>query len=309
MIETENNKLKASDHVWHIHDSGSDTSESLKLFERAVRGKKISQIFSIIREPANLRSFVVRRGENSKALHLLIESFKILLADCGTSVEEFEKGDTSFLEYLKKHDIPEQYLNEITNAAYHIKDKANFYLVINYIIRNKELFGDKQVPVRALHDLASWKASKEGNFDEAIKLNKQVIAIARKSGFGMLEKKAVFGLAYQKQIKYKNKIEGFEEVSHALKHLHRNEYDALRGQIEKNWNILRYARYKSGDFKQGLLDKAKDGALENLKSSIEIGYKMAEILASELLGEIYQEMGDNRKANSYKKRAKKIALS
>ena len=294
-------------HAWGIHASSNETDEILQRLEDSVQSADQAGIIDIIKDPVNLRSLIVRRGEKQKAHKLLAVSFESLLKDCCKfGMENLKNDDGRLILYLREHGIPEQYLNEMTHAYYHLDEKAKFDILINYILANEGMFRDREVPVRALHDLASWKATKENNISDAIELNKRVIEESRKQGFCVLEKKATFGLAYQKDIKQKNKISGFEEVSKDLGDKHGDPYDALRGQIEKNWSLLRYSRFKSGNLKEELLLKAKNGALDCLKQSIEMRYVNAEMLSSKLLSEIYRDLGDDRKADSYEKRIAKM---
>ncbi|TSC94867.1 MAG: hypothetical protein Athens101428_149 [Candidatus Berkelbacteria bacterium Athens1014_28] len=294
-------------HCWDIHETPEETERVVLELEKAVQKNNTKSVKKILKDPSVLRSITIRRGQNGKNHKIFLKSFDFLLEDeFGENENAASFSVEKILDFLHREDIPEQVLNSLAIVAFHAQNKELFFNVIDGIIGNFENFLDREVVIEAQHDLASWKSFYEKNKKEAININRWIIGECDKIGAGVLRKKTTFGLAYDKEIKHKSKAESFKKTGEELKEKFNNKYNALRMEMAYGESLLLYAKLKSGLHREKILREAKDVTLEALKSSIKSGYMKAEMKISKLLGEIYLEIGDERKAKSYRKRFEKI---
>lgn len=272
-----------------------------------IETKDGTRIKAVLQDTINLRSVVIQRGAKGSAHKVFQQAFEFLVEEKfgkGKSVIELTAGE--LIDFLHVEKLPEQILNSIESIAFHSEDKGMFFGVVEKIIQNQELFFDRETVLEAYHDLASWKSSYENDKIKAIELNKAVLAECEKIGAETLRKKALFGIAHNKQVKFKHKVERFKKVSEEFGDRDNALYNKLRTEIAHAENLLLYAKLKTGLHKSELLKEAKEKTLKALKESIATGYLKAEMKTSELLGEIYAEAGDERKAKSFQKRAETL---
>lgn len=287
--------------VWNIYEK--EKAEQLAMdFESAVKTGKSEKVLAYFQDTKLLRSLVVRRGENNKYFDLIEKSFNLLLEKASI---DLTSNDDGLLEFLHNSDISEQVLAELENIAYHRRDKNKFFQLISIIKKFENQLENKNVLARSAHDLATW-FNADGEIEKAIEENKHALELARKYEEPVIELKSKFGITYNKhKLKSRLRAEDFLNYSSELK---KNglDYDSVRAKIEAAKALCASALKQEKNQKESGLSKAKDIALEALKEAKDIQYPNAEILARKVLGEIYSELGEKRKAKSYQKGGEKL---
>lgn len=292
--------------TWKIHKQPEKTVEVVKELDEALKSQDLDSVQKILKDPETLRSLVVRRGEKNANLDLFEKGVDFLVKEKFGPDENITSVEgKDLINLVKELKLPEQILNELANVAYHKKDHTLFFKMLEDIFKNQESFINKEVFTRATHDLATWASSVEKNPQKAIEINKKLLGSTREFEQEILEKKARFGLSFDKNIKPKEKAEDFEKISADMATLE-DDYDSRRAEVEAAKAYLELAKNQEGNLRFNNLDKAKELSLEALKYSLDIGYPNLEIHARETLGKIYDEMGDKRKAESYGKKSKEL---
>lgn len=269
-------------------------------------------IVEMLKKQDSIKWGILNRGEKGHNFKIFLDGFERIVRERYGDDESLLDIDGEKLFFLiKEYGFPEETILNLADCAFHSNDKALFYKLISVVFANAEKFSDQSMVATAQHDLASWKDSREKNPEQAIKLNKEVIAMTKGSpdeALQNLAEKARFGLTAQnKDLKPSAKAKGFSEMIKRFEKLG-NSADAIRAKGEAAKAYLELARRQLGQSERpDNLELAKELALEALKQSLDLGYINAEKYARKYLAEIYDEMGDKKKADSYRKKAGELA--
>jgi len=284
-----------------------DSAEVAGNLSEALASSDDDKVREILRDPEKVHGLVLRLGETGGNLKLLERAFNSLLktrfgAEAELSELETNRGP-ELIEFIREIGLPEQILTELSQCAFHAGEEAKFFKILKLIYLNQEHFQNQQVVARAIHDMASWQGTNR-NKDVAVVLNQEALGMARKTGDEVLATKAQAGLSINKELPPRLRVDDLIKLADELKGKG-VEYDAARLRIQAAAALLDLAKRQTGSLREENLIKAKNLALElGLKESIEIDYPKAEILARNVLADIYKEFGDKRKSTSYEAGAK-----
>lgn len=261
---------------WGIHPK-KDTIEIVGSLQGALKSRDTEAVRKIFHDPKTLRSLV----EGGK-YEQLESSFAMLVADkFGPEKNISNIDDEDVIAMIHEYDIPEQMLAEILAAEFHKKDSVAFYRMARIILENRGLLENQSVVSTAEHSLASWKGSVENDHKKALELNRKVIEEALASGDTALVAKATFGLTFNKDLKFGEKIKSYEKLARQLGELSEGknlQYLALRFKLEEARERLKLAleaQKGGGQFKidrmENLLEVRRLGEeiLDAMKDNIE----------------------------------------
>jgi hypothetical protein len=284
--------------------AGKDKSiELVSELEEAVKSQDSDAVQKILSDPEALHALIVRIGEGGHNLKLVENGFDLFLQSRfgkEASLVMFDaKRGPELIDFLHETGLPEQVLNELSHAAFHRGEEAKFFNILQLIYLNQERFQNQQVVARAIHDMASWHGKRRER-GLAADLNKEALGAAQKTGDNILEQKVRAGLSINKELLPKDRADDLIKYAEELK-TKGVGYDAARLKVEAALALLDLSKRQRGSQKEESLGRAKEIALEDgLKAAVEIDYPNAEILAREILADIYKETGDARKEKSYR---------
>lgn len=279
------------------------SAELVSAFKEALESRDDDAVQKILSNPEALHSLIVRVGKGGHNLKLVEEGFDLFLQsrfgkEANLAMFDAKRG-SELVDFLHETGLPEQVLSELSQCAFHRGEEAKFFNILRLIYLNQERFQNQQVVARAIHDLASWHGKRQER-GLAADLNKEALGAARKTGDDILEKKIRAGLSINKELKPRDRADDLTKYAEELK-AKGVTYDAARLKVEAALSLLELARRQRGSMKEEGLGRAKEIALEDgLKEAVEIDYPNAEILAREILADIYKETGDARKEKSYR---------
>ncbi len=294
--------------------------EVISSLDEFLKTEDEEKVREILKNRSVCEQAIYSRGEQGNDyLDLLEKSFAFLLAkEFGQEKDIFSVSGNEMIKWLQETGLPEYVLIYLLEAAFHQNNENKFLKFLSLILSHAEEIKDKSVVLRAEHDLASWQSSKSENKEKAFLLNKRIIKnssiidlrgeIDKKDLANIIEK-ARFGLTYNKELKPKDLIKGYNKLTISLRELH-NLQDATRALNEKAFAYLNLAKRQTGksqsDLKEKNLFLAKDTALAALKYAINFNYINAEIKARKALVAVYKELGNKKKEKSYSKKAKEL---
>jgi hypothetical protein len=174
------------------------------------------------------------------------------------------------------------------------------------IFENEDKLENKSIVAAAFHNVASWKASVDKNIEESFIYNKRALQAANEAGDEILAEKIRYGFTFNKDLKPKDKVKGFEDIAGGMEALN-HEYDAMRARVEEALAHIELARRQKGT-KQSLEREDNLGiALELIKAAYNYAtlkkIPNLEVMALDAFGKIYEEMGDAEKAKRNQRRA------
>jgi len=288
-----------------------NTIEKVSELEEALKSKSLDEIQKLLQEPDTLRSLVVRRGEKSKNYKIFLDGFDLLVKEkFGPGENLMSMNGKDLIDFLHEVGLPEQILAEITDVAYNNRNKELFFKYLRIIFENEENLKDKEMFSRAQHNLASWEATVNKDFQKSININRKILEETQPFGREVLVQKAKFGLLHGKKLRSKDKAKDFNEIAASMEKLGFFE-GSVRAKQEAARAYLELAKNQTGNLRYNNLDKAQVLALDSLKQSIDIKYPNAEINSRRILANIYSEMGKKkeyqRKTISFGKKAEKLA--
>jgi len=286
-------------HEYKIYNP-EKTGEIVEELKMSMKEKDLYLVEKIIKDSMAWRSFDVRHEE-----YLLIEAFDMLLRErFGKEILNIE--DKELVNFVHEFDLPEQILVEISSMAFHQRNPVLFFKLISAIVENCDDIKDEIIVKRAQHNMATWEAVVNKNFEKSININKDVLKWAKDFGQEVLASKAKFGITATKySLKSNDKIADYKTVQAELEKMG-NIYDAMRAKIEVANCYLKLAKKqtdkKSINVRQENLDHAESIARNVLNIVEEINYPNLEIRSWEVLGNIQIEQG---KTQSGKRKLKK----
>jgi hypothetical protein len=149
-----------------------------------------------------------------------------------------------------------------------------------------------------------------------LKLNKEALGLARELGDVVLEHKIKYGIKYSKLKTQKGdkgitpleRAEDFAELSKALAE-NGSIIDSARASIESAKGYFELACLQSSDTARQSdhkknLEESRIQAEKALEVASEYGYSNLEVLAHEILGEIYRKMDQGDISDQYSEKAK-----
>ncbi|OGF25904.1 hypothetical protein A2331_06375 [Candidatus Falkowbacteria bacterium RIFOXYB2_FULL_34_18] len=260
--------------------------EFVKKLGQALEKKDLNKIIEVFQDRIAIRSMMILRGKYDQYLQLIVDSFILLLQK--HDIELIKKDLQRLIEFLHENNISEFIIHEILSVAFHVRNEGLFNKLEKMIDEQKNIFHKEKVYYWLLHSRASWYEVFKKDHKKAIEFNLRVV-FAMKNIDRVLYLKAKFGLTYNKELMPKQKIKDFLYFSEEfLKE--NNLHDAFRGEVEAGRAYLALAR------QQGLkndafdtLEQAKNIILKSLRVSKEINYPNLEIIASEMMADIYKE--------------------
>lgn len=265
-----------------------------------------------------MKSLIASRGPSDKFLIFFRDNFVNYLEYNKLSItsKDFKK----ILDLIRKDNLSDYVLVYFLEALFHLNEEKLFKKIIKIILNNKNKLNNSEVYTRVIHTLASWKMSRENDFVEGAKLNLEVINWAKEKDEN-LYLKAKFGLLYSKNLLPKEKVDDFLKLFDELLNCG-NIYDGFRARIEAIMSLVDLSRQqKLEEIAFININKAKDLALDVYVLSKKIHYPNLEIIASEVLSQVYMERGvknmlrnnleslgkiDMKKSKSYEDKAEKL---
>jgi len=294
----EKNEYKVADQE-NVRRAKQDLSEALAGGDEAAVRKALEN-------PEKINALVMQIGQAGGNLKSLEQAFnKLLVTRFGVGMELAElapeKGP-ELLSFLREMGLQEQILTEMSQCAFHSNQEDKFFKIIRLIYVNQEYFQNQQVVARAIHDMASWQGSHH-NQDEAVRGNQKALGMARETDDQILVVKAQAGLSINKKLLPRLKADDLIKLADVLEGKGVNQ-DAIRLRVEAASALLELAkRQKTGSLHEENLTMAKVLSLGGLKEAINIDYPKAEILAREVLADIYDELDNKRQSDSFRKSA------
>lgn len=260
-----------------------DLAEKIKI---ALKDENLDKIYEFLQDQKATKSFVIARGENNNFLNLISESFQIIMKK--NEIASWDDNFEQFIKLLHDKKIPEMVLYDLISVYYHKRESKSFLSLTETVLKNKNLLKHQTVYFGILHAYASWQEAVEKKFGLSIEKNTEVILGIDKKIDKHLYLKAKFGITYNKELLPKQKIIDFLMLADDLMEIN-NFPDAFRAIIEAGRAYLDLARQQG--IKQEVfstLDNAKDISLKALKIAKDIKYPNLEIIATEIMSDIYK---------------------
>lgn len=299
------------DNFWKIHKNPRETGKLAEDLEAAVNYKNSLAVASLLSVPGNVRSLIVRRGQNNYFLDLPLTAFLFLLAQKfgNKKIEEINSDD--FKKFLRIFSLPEMVVAEILAIAFHLRDRKIFEGLLNLITRSKDFFQDAEALAYILNIYGSWLGSVEGDHIKNVEVNKQALTLARKNNLAVMECKSIFALSDhkafrdEKELKPKNQIEDFKKLSKRFFDLG-VDHDSLRCDIELAFAHLMLAKKQSCEDRDKNLEKALSVAKKAQEKARKMEYPNAFIRVKIILRDIYMEMENETQTIRYSKEIEKL---
>ncbi|MDP1884142.1 MAG: hypothetical protein Q8L10_02135 [Candidatus Moranbacteria bacterium] len=295
--ETDKNKLE-----WGICAPQEVAAASAGLAEALRTGKTdLQKAREILSDPKMLRSFVVE-GEYD-GLQRGLEVF--LKEEFGPQADIYSVKGGDMVAMLHRAGLPEQYLVELLDAAFHRKDAVMFYRLLAVIFENGDSLENRDLVLRAEHNRASWKYSIGKDPEASIKANLKVAREAGERGQDILHWKARLGLASQKNLKPKDKASDFKTIAEKMESLD-HLYDAHRAKIEEARARVHLASLqisaKDSAVREDNLERARGLIGEVMEYSKKSGYKKLAEITLKLLERYAKESGNRKFAQEIKEK-------
>ena len=289
---------------WQIHEEPRETRMIAAELETAIKKNNLKKIADIIKSERNIRSLIVRWGERGKYILLLRQAF-LLLAGPKSSMINDEKISL----FIEKHNFNPFFLAEMMAVAFHLRDTDLFYKILVYFEQRKKLFGESEAYLFALNAFASWEGSVNNNHEKNLKLNKQILEIAREKGTVIMEQKAKFALSDHKAYKTKKalrpslRINDFNKMAKIFRD-YGIEYDALRAEMEGLDSLNNLIELTTDPAKRSrLIEKALVYGKQILTALKKIEYPTALIRLKRILSISYDLAGQKKFAARLKREA------
>jgi len=300
--------------------------EIVKDLDEALKSEDESTVRQILERKENWQNIITRRGKKMENIDTLENAFDFLLEKEFAKISEMKKtGERTNLEnvkvkdllqWLKESGMSQEVLPELMSIAYHRRDDIKFFKILSIILENKREINNNKVLGEALHHFASWQSSVLEKKDIAININEEVKKLIgnEKEQYAI---KAQYGIMHNMNLKPRKRVEVFEKIKERFLAIG-DELNSLQAmnesakaylELAKNQNNMtpetsvKESHRKLKSQAEGNFLLAKDLALESLGKASDLGYSNAEIRAREILSEFYHQMGDIKKAKSYKRSA------
>lgn len=274
--------------------------EPIGQLNEALASNDKEEVQKILQDPELLRTLVVDRGEQDKNYDLLLDGFKMLIQEkFGAQNKIFDIENNKILQFIREYKLPDQILGELTDIAYHKRDTAMFFKLLNIIADNKKLI-DNEIYNRAMHNLATWEASVAQDKSKSLKINQKVMRQAQTQGQEELALKAKFGVIHNRPLKIRNKAQNYDAIAKSMKDIG-HDYDAINANIEAARAYFGLAKlqkegeiYLQGEIASDNIDLARKLAFNALKEAETLSYPNAQIKACSTLAKIYKERGNKK---------------
>ncbi|MBI4779021.1 hypothetical protein HY797_01035 [Candidatus Falkowbacteria bacterium] len=253
---------------WKLPEERSSV-EIVGDLNEALKSKNFNQIQEMLKDPQITREVLLDRREESNNLAVLRECFDSMLKE---------------------------------------RFRERFFKILTIISENEERLKDKTVFIIALHNLATWESSTNKNSENALEVNKGILNRAIDAQDKILETKIRYGIAHNKILKPKDKVNDFEGFIKSFNEFG-NKYDAIQAMNEASKSYLSLAQGQWGnsrELKFENLAKAKKMAEEALEKAEKLNYSNAMYKANLVLADIYSEMKDKVRSGKYQKEAERL---
>lgn len=271
----------------------------------------------ILEDAKARKGFIVSRGKQGENLKLLKEGVGFLIRKEFKDPEVFMNVETKkIINWLHEVDLPEGILSDMTSVFYHLKDKnkkesndseniVNFFRFLQIIEENELEIENREVVYEAEHNLATWEKEICNNFYASEKHN---LGLLNKEDVSpIIVAKARFGIAYNREIKPRKKAEEFEKIMSIMNELG-DYHDAVQAMsvAAKSYLALAERQMKSNPVNQSSLieenlGKAEVLAFGALEKAEDLKYLKAKIRAMEVIIDLFDLTGFNKKAGRWRK--------
>lgn len=293
---------------WKLPEERSSV-EIVGDLNEALKSKNFNQIQEMLKDPQITREVLLDRREESNNLAVLRECFDSMLKErFGPQADIFTVESEKILDWIHDMKWPEYILSDMLSVAYHDNDRERFFKILTIISENEERLKDKTVFIIALHNLATWESSTNKNSENALEVNKGILNRAIDAQDKILETKIRYGIAHNKILKPKDKVNDFEGFIKSFNEFG-NKYDAIQAMNEASKSYLSLAQGQWGnsrELKFENLAKAKKMAEEALEKAEKLNYSNAMYKANLVLADIYSEMKDKVRSGKYQKEAERL---
>lgn len=271
--------------------SFKEGEEYFKKLEDSLEKSDSINVGKLLKDEIGVKSLIGIRGENGGCLNLIKNAILFLFKEKGLQIEKvFESDTSSWFDVFHEQKIDEKNLDYLMRVTFHLRDKRTFNFLKKLTLDNKANFINIHVYYWLLHGIASWEHVVKNSFESSIEKNIEVLKNMQENGDQVLYWKAKSGLAFSKSLSPKLKIEDFLKVGKELEELG-DLFEAFRSYIEAARASLDLSK-QQGTQAIGF-EKLRDAekiAKEALMVSKEIGYANIEIIATEVLKDVCEEM-------------------
>jgi hypothetical protein len=287
---------------WQILDSKDEIMAMADELRGALGAGDAGRISEILRDSKNIMSLIVNRGAGNAHLDLLRDSMEMLVEKrFGTGKNIGNVPGEEIVRMVHEDGLSEQVLPALMAANFHERQGDALYHMGNIIEGSGEEIKSETARDWAGHIVACWKAEKGGEErEEALKMNNDLLARARRSGNKILEGKAEYLASKHKDIPAREKADDFAKIAVKLREAG-DEYDAFNANVEEaRFRLVLAQRQQSQpDERKENLRKAKDLALTAYQYAKDAGYHNLEVKAAEVLSGVYGERGEDKSARRY----------
>lgn len=285
MIKIERNNIKIT---------GLYSIEEGELFfarlERSLKSKDSAEIEVLLKDEKGIKTLIGIRGEKGNCLELVRDAILFLFAEKDLKLSLYNNKTSDWFRLFHEKELDEKIIDYLFRVSFHSRDKETIEFLKKIESQNKDSFKDENVYYWLLHGIASWDHVVENDYESSINRNIEVLKnMQGDSRDDVLYWKAKSGLAFSKSILPKLKIKDFLRAA--------NELENLGDSLESFRNYVEAARaYLDLSKQQGVqvvgfksLNEAEEIAENALKISKKIGYANLEIVANEILCDLYDE--------------------
>jgi|GEM_PF-4148469 len=285
---------------WQIQQNPEETEQAYNELITAQKNKDNKTLFSVIKKPGLVRSFVVRRGSNNKYLTALIDLYQYFFQNCG-SVK-------NIILLLQKNELPEYLIWEWLSSSFRLKNETVKNQLINSLKISINLIKNNSVAALLIHEIGTWMAEQEKKYSSAIDFNKQALSYAKKGEDKLVLIRIKFGLSIHKGKIDNKKLSSKKMITDLTQyrqkfHNYNDFADELRADFEINLTKFLLATVAKDKEKLFLI---KESAKKIQQQAREFAYPNLLIITKELLGLIDKKLGQEKSAKKYFKEAQKL---
>ncbi len=156
--------------------------------QQALEAQSLDALFEFLSDTQRIQHAIEMRGRYNQYITRLYNAYVHLL-------ENFSLSQIYEL-LIERHYSLHMYIQMLA-VLYRMKDTKRHQDVYHFVISSLD---DEVIHAYAYHEQSAWETQVNHNPQEALRLNKQAIALCKKYGLLALETKIKFGLTFNKAI-------------------------------------------------------------------------------------------------------------